>query len=74
MCKVILEKNNQNIDFIIYNLLFARRNYCFTTDKLLEEIRSYDTQISRQTIQIKIDTLISEGLVRQKVGVYCTTV
>ena len=74
MCKVILEKDNQNIDFIIYNLLFAKSNYCFTTDHLLDEIRNYDAQVSRQTIQVKIDTLISEGLVRQKVGVYCTTV
>lgn len=74
MCKVILEKDEQNIDFIIYNLLFARSKYFFTTDKLLEEIRSFDAQISRQTIQVKIDTLIDEGLVRQKVEGYCTAV
>lgn len=74
MCKVILEKDSQNIDFIIYNLLFAKSDYCFTTDELLEEIKSYDARISKSTIQIKIDTLISEGLVRQKVGTYCTTV
>ncbi len=74
MCKVILKKDNQNIDFIIYNLLFARSNYCFTAEKLFEEIRNYNAQISKQLIQVKIDALIREGLVRQKVGVYCTTV
>ena len=74
MCKVILEKDELNIDFIIYNLLFASDNDYFTTDKLLEEIRSFDAQISRQTIQDKINTLINEGLVRQKVGGYFTAV
>ena len=74
MCKVILKKDNQNIDFIIYNILFATSNYCFTTDKLLETIRNYDAHVSRRTIQVKIDTLISAGLVRQRVGMYCTTV
>jgi len=74
MCKVILEKDNQNIDFIIYNLLFARSNYSFTIDKLLEELKSYDKQISKLTIQVKINSLIREGLVRQKLEEYCTTV
>ena len=70
MCKVVMRKKSQNIDFIIYNVLFSKRKSGFTTDALLATIQSYDDQISKKILQSKIDALISNGLVRQKVGEY----
>lgn len=74
MCKVILKNDSKNIDFIIYNLLFAENEYYFTTKKLLEEVRNYYPLISEDIIQTKIDLLMSEGLIRKKVEIYCTVV
>ena len=74
MCKVILKANNENIDFIIYNLIFESDMYCFTTDYLWKKIRRYDEQISKRMVQIKIDALINDGLILQEVGGYCTTI
>lgn len=70
MCKVVMKKRPQNIDFIIYNVLLSKRKSGFTTDTLLTTIQNYDKQISKKILQSKIDTLISNGLVRQKVGEY----
>lgn len=70
MCKVVMKKESQNIDFIIYNVLFSGRKNGFTTDALLPIIQSYDNHISRKILQSKIDVLISNGLVRQKVEEY----
>ena len=72
MCNVPLTTDKQNIDFIIYNLIFAKENESFTVESLLKEVKKYDKNITEQFIQSKIDNMfLMQGLIRQKFNKYC---
>lgn len=70
MCKVIVEKPNSNVGFILYNHLFSREDEFFTLDELEHELKQYHVNVGKDVIRTEINSMISAGMVVQRVENY----
>lgn len=70
MCKVVLKESVDNIGFIIYNHLFSKNSYKFTTSQLVNELQQYNLHLSQERVQKEIDGFVKSGLVNQNFRSY----
>lgn len=70
MCKVVMKDSVKNIEFIIYNHLFSKDTYRFTTAQLVDELHQYNLDLSPEFVQKEINTFIKSGLVNQNFRSY----
>lgn len=70
MCKVVLKRSMDNTGFIIYNHLFSKASYKFTTRQLVDELQQYNLRLSQERVQREIDGLVKSGLVNQNFRSY----
>ena len=68
MCKVVAENPEENIGYVLYNHIFARKSDDFTVDCLEEELSDFD--ITREDIRKGIELLFHDGVISQWVGYY----
>lgn len=70
MCKVVIDRPEENAGFIIFNHLYSREKDTFTVQSLAEELMQYHLEISPSELQREINLLIEDGAVSQRVGHY----
>ena len=70
MCKVVLKESVDNTGFIIYNHLFSKNSYKFTTIQLVNELQQYNLHLSQEMVQREIDEFIRSGLINQNFRSY----
>ena len=70
MCKVVLKESVDNTGFIIYNHLFSKKSYKFTTSQLVNELQQYNLHLSQERVQKEIDGFVKSGLVNQNFRSY----
>lgn len=70
MCKVVLKESVDNTGFIIYNHLFSKNSYKFTTSQLVNELQQYNLHLSQERVQREIDEFIRSGLINQNFRSY----
>lgn len=70
MCKVVVDKPNEKVEFIIYNHLFSQNNYKFTVPQLMEELKQYTLDLPQEFVQHEVDSMIRLGLVNQSFKQY----
>lgn len=70
MCKVVLKESVDNTGFIIYNHLFSKNSYKFTTSQLVNELQQYNLHLSQEKVQREIDEFIRSGLINQNFRSY----
>ncbi len=70
MCKVVLKESVDNTGFIIYNHLFSKNSYKFTTSQLVNELQQYNLHLSQERVQKEIDGFVKSGLVNQNFRSY----
>lgn len=70
MCKVVLKESVDNTGFIIYNHLFSKNSYKFTTSQLVNELEQYNLHLSQERVQKEIDGFVKSGLVNQNFRSY----
>lgn len=61
MCKVVLKESVDNTGFIIYNHLFSKNSYKFTTSQLVNELQQYNLHLSQERVQKEIDGFVKSG-------------
>ena len=70
MCQAIIEKSNQNVDYIIYNYLFSKNDYSFTIDELVDALKDYNLNLKKEFVKKTIDSYIDIGLIVEGVSSY----
>ena len=70
MCQAIIEKPNQNVDYIIYNHLFSKNDYSFTIDELVDALKDYNLNLKKEFVKKTIDSYIDIGLIVEGVSSY----
>lgn len=70
MCKVIVKKPEDNVEFIIYNHLYSRVNGTFTIDEIVNEMRNYHLSLSPDDVQSEINNMIRDGIIIRNFGSY----
>ena len=70
MCQAIIEKPNQNVDYIIYNHLFSKNDYSFTLDELVDALKDYNLNLKKEFVKKTIDSYIDIGLIVEGVSSY----
>lgn len=71
MCKVLIKKPKENIDFIIYNHLFSQSSsYTFTVEQLFHELQKYHLGVSIEYVRKIVNDFIEAGMIIQKFRCY----
>ena len=70
MCQAIIEKPNQNVDYIIYNHLFSKNDYSFTIDELVDALKDYNLNLKKEFVKKTIDSYIDIGLIVEDISSY----
>lgn len=70
MCKVVVNNSQENVEFIIYNHLFSKEDYCFTVTQLVEDLRQYNLNLSPEFVQTEVNFFVRSGLVNQNFRCY----
>ena len=70
MCKVVLKESVDNTGFIIYNHLFSKNSYKFTTSQLVNELQQDNLHLAHDRVQIELDGLGRSGGVNQNFRSY----
>lgn len=70
MCRVMVKKPEENVEFIIYNHIFSKVDYKFTISQLAEELHQYNLNLPQKYIQSEINAFIKSGLVYQNFQYY----
>ena len=72
MCRVVIKNTGENIEFVVYNHIFSQEQYFFTTEKLRNDLKQYNLELSIQNVQYEINQLIKAGLINQTFKGYST--
>lgn len=70
MCQAIIEKTNQNVDFIIYNYLFSKNDYSFTIDELVDALKEYNLNLKKEFVRKTIDAYVDVGMINEGISSY----
>ena len=70
MCKVLVERPKDNVDFILYNHLFSRPDRDFTVDDIINEMRIYHLKLTKRDVQTEVNNMVRDGIVIRNVSSY----
>ncbi len=70
MCRVIIDKPSEHMDFILFNHLYNRKDDNFTAAEIAIELQQYHMNVKEERIQEEINNMIKNGLVIQGVDKY----
>lgn len=68
MCVVLLEKPTDNVEFILYNHIFSQKDYRFTIDQLVEELKQYDLCLTSEYVENQINEWVIYGLIDENLN------
>lgn len=70
MCKVLIKDTKENINFIIYNVIFSKKKI-FTEDEVLKEINNlYDLNLTLDDIKKEFSFYVQVGLITEHINGY----
>lgn len=70
MCNMLISKNNKELEFIVYNVVFSEKGGKFTTDFVCQQLGLHKIKADKDSLKALFEKWADNGLIFENANEY----